>query len=689
MLRTKVFKLVVFFLFCCSYHFTVSAQENYIDSLEQIVQTEQPDSLTLAKTYSYLIQIFRSNTDTTFYYLDHADRMAREAKDTGRMSHFHYFRAWIYKLKEDYRNCLRWNMKAVDVLGDMGFEERRALALYQIGMISNRMGRYEEAIRAYNQSMQLFRGLNDQQMLYRCYNNLGIVYKEVEDYDLALYYFKRAIQQSEDMGTKAYIPYLNISNIEKAKGNYKKGLQILLDAKAMSDSTNVDDQLLLDHNIAVTYENMDMYAKAKPIYKKNLQISYHRDRHDLMKAMWGYGNMSWRTGDYKTGEAYLDSALHLAKELEELENVKNILFSKTILYQFLDRDDEALDYLFRVYYLNDTLLSAQKNERITELREFYEAERREAEIALLAAENELKESELQREKEHVIRMKLQVYVFIAIALLVAGLLLYTWHISRIRKRNYRELHRKNVEIEQQKEAIGKKNKELERANQVKDKLFQIVAHDLRSPLISLDNISRLIPFWLEEKDYESLESMAKNMHTSVERLLGLIDDLLNWSLSNAGEIPYHPETVNLKKLGMDTLELYQILAESKKIQLINDLPDDLAVYADKNMLKTVMRNLVNNAVKYTPSNGEIRIKGECENGTTCLCVEDTGQGIPRDKLKQILHGGDQDSKAQLMHKGLGLFFCKEFVKINRGTFDIESEEGKGTSVKVELPSAKA
>ncbi|MGM0505551.1 MAG: sensor histidine kinase, partial [Bacteroidota bacterium] len=283
--------------------------------------------------------------------------------------------------------------------------------------------------------------------------------------------------------------------------------------------------------------------------------------------------------------------------------------------------------------------------------------------------------------------KFQRTVLIIAIIIAICLIFYLWNESKKRKKINQLLSLQNKKIGSQRVEIAKQNSELLEANKTKDKLFQIIAHDLRSPLISIDSIAQLIPIWIEEKDHDSLKKLSNTLELSVTNLLTLIDNLLNWALSQQGKIPYNPAMVNVKELVAEAVKLYKSSADLKNIELIDEVKEDILIFADKNMIHTVIRNLLNNAIKFTPENGKIYLGASVKNNKAQLWVKDTGIGIKeehKEKMFEIAHGNGSGTKGET-GKGLGLFFCKEFVEMNHGEIFMDSKINKGTTVSFTLP----
>lgn len=227
--------------------------------------------------------------------------------------------------------------------------------------------------------------------------------------------------------------------------------------------------------------------------------------------------------------------------------------------------------------------------------------------------------------------------------------------------------------------------ELKNLNAVKDKLFTIISHDLRSPLASLSGILDFAESGdLSEEEFKQfLPSLAQN----VENTSRLIENLLFWSKSQLEGESVHPESFDIKELVEQNLEFFTVKAEEKNIALNQQLLQPLMVYADKSMIQLVVRNLISNAIKFCNGGDRIDVTAAVENGIVTIYVQDTGIGMSKDTLDKVLGTESFTTLGTRRERGtgLGLMLCKDFVVKNNGKFTVESEEGKGSRFCFSLP----
>ncbi|HDN26075.1 MAG TPA: hybrid sensor histidine kinase/response regulator [Thioploca sp.] len=252
-----------------------------------------------------------------------------------------------------------------------------------------------------------------------------------------------------------------------------------------------------------------------------------------------------------------------------------------------------------------------------------------------------------------------------------------------------ELSQKVEELKQANTKLDQKVEELKQANATKDKFFSLIAHDLKSPFNALLNLSSL----LADNDTQLSDEKRKKLSQHILQASGsgyhLLENLLEWSISQTGRIQVTPATLDLKEIIDHNIELVGENAGAKHISICSSIDDITSVVADGNMLDTVIRNLLTNAVKFTPTNGKVEISAKTEAHEVEISISDTGVGIKPedwDKLFRVDVSFTTRGTAQEKGSGLGLILCQEFVEKNGGTIGVESQEGKGSRFYIRLPS---
>ena len=239
------------------------------------------------------------------------------------------------------------------------------------------------------------------------------------------------------------------------------------------------------------------------------------------------------------------------------------------------------------------------------------------------------------------------------------------------------------------EKLKSKNAELQKINNEKDKFFSIIAHDLKSPFNSIMGFSELLVEELIEKNYDNIEEYADIILKSSQASLNLLTNLMVWAQSQTGRMIFSPELLDLYDLIDGIVAQFENTALQKMIIISKSYSPGMKVYADKEMISTVLRNLISNAIKFTYPNGKIEIAAEKGHDGIKLIVIDNGKGIPTQVLHKLFKiDGNVTSRGTNNETGtgLGLILCKEFVEKHGGKIWVESEENKGAAFHLTIPA---
>jgi two-component system, sensor histidine kinase and response regulator len=246
--------------------------------------------------------------------------------------------------------------------------------------------------------------------------------------------------------------------------------------------------------------------------------------------------------------------------------------------------------------------------------------------------------------------------------------------------------KKNREIK----SLKFQNEKLLKQDASKNKFFSIIAHDLKSPFNSLMGLSEMLLLHAESMSSEQVNNYSKMVHQSTSRVYSLVDNLLQWSRTQMGTIDFKPEKIDLNILTSNIVNLLKLSAQEKDIVIAEKLEPALIAKADANIYSAVMRNLLNNAIKFSRVGSTIHISGHLRKDNYIeIEVLDRGVGMSKDQLEKIFRIETGQSTMGTLNErgtGLGLIICKEFVEINKGVITISSKPGEGTSVVFTIPA---
>jgi signal transduction histidine kinase len=238
------------------------------------------------------------------------------------------------------------------------------------------------------------------------------------------------------------------------------------------------------------------------------------------------------------------------------------------------------------------------------------------------------------------------------------------------------------------ESLLKSEARLHELNATKDKFFSIIAHDLKNPFNSIIGFSDLLLEKVQEKDYDGIEEFAGQIRNSSQLAMDLLTNLLEWSRAQTGKIEFTPESVEIGSLIDEVTQLLNDTAKQKSITISDKNRHNASVIADKNMITSILRNLVSNAIKFTHPGGQIVISTEQMPNECLVTVSDNGVGIKQETIEKLFRIDQNSSTMGTQNEkgtGLGLLLCKEFIEKHSGKIWVESDPGKGSKFHFTIP----
>ncbi len=256
-----------------------------------------------------------------------------------------------------------------------------------------------------------------------------------------------------------------------------------------------------------------------------------------------------------------------------------------------------------------------------------------------------------------------------------------------------EIQEKLIKAQEEVKKLKKENERLKAQDDAKDKFLKILAHDIKSPINSILGINEVLNLH-DERSKEELLFLIDKVMSASQNVKMLVDNLMQWYVASQGQLAPNTEKVWVMEVVEKVLIVYQQLAEEKEITLTNQITHDLYVSVDKNHLFTILRNIVNNAIKFTESGGSVVISARNEEDMVAISIEDDGLGISDSVMSVISEQNNSDLAVMEslvgtrgeIGNGLGLCICTELININKGIVEINSQIEKGTSFTVSLPA---
>jgi len=278
--------------------------------------------------------------------------------------------------------------------------------------------------------------------------------------------------------------------------------------------------------------------------------------------------------------------------------------------------------------------------------------------------------------------------FVIVASILHIILLYVAILLYFK--NKRKLTRKNKELIEANIRLTESEAQLKRINSTKDRLFSIVAHDLKNPFNAMMGFSEILHNNYSELSEDKIKKYTKILNTTARNLYMQAENLLEWSRSQSNKIKFNPQKIDMHLITLNVFALYELTAFNKNIDLVSEIRSNTFVISDMNILTAILRNLTDNAIKYTNSGGRIELSAVRNGDFYEISVKDSGVGISDADQKKLFNMETFYSTKGTSHEqgtGLGLLLCKEFVQLSGGYIWVVSAPGKGSTFVFTLPAA--
>ena len=610
-----------------------------------------------------------------------------------------------YTYNANYPEALKYLYKSLNKFEEINNKDGISHCLINIGNIYRNQGNYLFAMRNFQSSLKIDEETNDIKGISHSLIHIGIIYYEMKDYNKAIEYYKKALDINKKLNNKVEITYClnNIALVYEKQNKLIESLDYYDKCIELGQEINFEHILGWANNgKGVVLSKQKKYDEALDFLTKALEIRLSRDdKKDIAQSYNSIGNLYLKTNQLNKAKDYLLKGYKIAEEIDNDLNLAGSAKGLAELYEQYGNYKKA--NLFNKIYkqFSDSILNQENIKKLAaiEIRMQFEKEKQ-----VIALEQQKKDA-LSKEK-----LKRQRIVNIAsiLGFLLMTLLSLIALINIIQKRKANkilreqkeqilnkniELQNLNEEIQTQSEELKDKNDKLEELNATKNKLFSIIAHDLKSPFNSLLGISEQLAEDHKSYNDEELDTYLNLIKEGTVKTYNLLENLLTWAQSQTDRIKFTPEQINIKELTNNIVSLLTENAKRKEINIISNLENSESILADANMLNTVIRNLISNAIKFTPKGGSITIRSENKIGENkkefiLISISDTGVGIPSDLRSKLFAISDSISTKGTENEtgtGLGLVVCKEFVERHGGKIWLESEMGKGSSFRFTIP----
>ncbi len=614
----------------------------------------------------------------------------------------YYIMAGEYELKKSNPNYF----KISDSYGNAGYcyddlgKYEKAIEFYEIAlkyaqMISDsseistlnsnialsyfKLGKYDLATQYLNNSLEIDKALNNKEGMATNYNTLGKIYEIWGRYKDAIQFYSLSLKFDKELGneTKISIRLSSLASVYKTIGNYDIALKYQNEALSIEKKLdNIFKLAVRSDQIGEIYQFKREYKLAEKYFFDALnflkQAEDNEDNHNKTYETHAIihnhiGKNFFLLNDFENAKKYYNNSLTISNKIQHssilLKNYKEL----SELYQNLNDYKSAFKYLTLYSNLKETTFNERSEKIVQEFREKYESEKKEKEIAILTKEKVLNEVNIKRSTEE----KNFIIIFLVLFVLLTIL---TYNKYSLKKRTNKILENKN--------------KELENLNSIKNKFFTIISHDLKSPISSFQKITETLNNSLDHIDKNTLKEFIKDMNDTAIKLNELLKNLLKWAMSQSGKLVPKKEITNINEICEKEISLQQNLAKEKDITISFKSDSNIFVFADRSMISIAIRNILNNAIKFSNLSSEVLVACSSIDGNAKISITNSGIGINPNDVEKLLridtnHStiGNHPSKGS----GLGITLTQELIRINNGKISIDNCKPEETTFSILLP----
>lgn len=532
------------------------------------------------------------------------------------------------------------------------------------------MGKKAEGLNSFLFSIDYAEQEKDTVFLAIAYNNLGDTYNEFGEFEQAEFYLQKSYELAVMKNLRSDLLRVT-TNLANLKGNleqFDNALQLYQQALDLSKEIRPNTPpFRILYNLGNLSLQMESPDEAIKYFEESLDYCLQLNiPPGIYYNYGGLGDAATQKGQLEEAIRWHEQALEIAEQMGSLPFIQETRLKLYELNKETGNFESALIQFEEYEVISDSMLDLEQERSFAELENRLELNRQ-TEINTL-----LEEKQLQQEKQ----LKFQLGLIITAAFIIILILYILYTINQTSKEKTRAYNQ-----------LAKQREELEKLNQEMNKLFAIIAHDLRAPLASMHGILFLLKNGDLSKD--EIASYTNEIEGNVQKNIDVMEDLLSWAKRQMNGITFVKEELNIHELVNQVIAKQESRSKLKEISVSNKVNKSLSIKTDENALKLILRNLLSNSIKFTNLGDEIRFTSSDKGDKVQLCVIDTGIGMSKDLQEKVFSSqsisfsleGTKGEKGT----GFGLSLIKEFVDKLGGTITIESEEGKGTKFCIDLP----
>jgi signal transduction histidine kinase len=633
----KDFILLVFSLILS---FNVQSQYLEIDSLESLLKTNLPENVRVKMLYQISRELVYVDPVRAMEYAKESEKLALKLKSRIDQAYAYRIFSAVYASKGFYSLATEVGLKAFQIFEEEG--DSLGLANYYITTGN----------------------------LYRIQN---FHTRSAHFHRLSYEYFKK-----HGPASRFAITALNYGESLIYLDSLSKAVNLLRVAMKINDTiNNLSAQTFTYNAMGLAYNKMNMIDSAAYYFEKVIAASKilgeNSQKAATIESMVHLADLYAEKGDVRMQEIMLEGAKNFAIQFYKGKVLVDIYLQLMNFNLKQGNAVKALYYSDKFRAIGDSLDNITTRDREAMLGTLYTTIKVNVENEFLEDQHAFSQQVIKEQRMYIITISILGFI-ILIAMAVVSISLM-------------KLKKSNLLLNEQKEQINQKSEELEALSKTKDKIFSIISHDLRSPLLSLIGFSDLVSGHIKELSEKEIVDTMEQLRSNVDATLKMTDNLIQWGMLQMEQATVNPTSFDVNIIISELYVLYKNLANQKDISINVDKGKSCFVYADYDQVELILRNLLNNAIKFTEQGGEITIEAIQKKETSIIKVKDNGLGIEREmmadlfKLKAASTAGTKGERGS----GLGLMLCYEYALKNEGIITVDSTLGKGSEFSLVLP----
>lgn len=636
----------------------------------------------------FLGKIYHEQGDTK-YARAHFEKTSSILKESPELlkpyllAQVYYDVAANYSYMSEHSKAMHYYSLSEQVASSNKLDSIATVALRQIGNVYYFLGDIATSTDYYYKSLQKAQALNMSKAIAAALNNIGGNFVDMDRDEEGQEMYRRSLKiaQSENIPELVAVVSNNMGVTAANNNEYDQAIDNFNIALSYAVKNNdIRGKALYYNNLADVYISINDFKRARQFLWRSLETNLKIGNQEGLAS--NYANLSklmLSLSKYDSSWQYIQKLESISAETANPSLHQDYLRAAQAHFEVKGDYEKALQLYQKFTRYRDSITTIQTKEKI-------------ADLTTVARERE-REKEMSQLKEQQSQLKKFLYITIILSVLMISAVIYAFIVQRKStermrsqnerfRQNQKELTKKNTELNQS-------QKMLEEVNRDRNQLFSIISHDLRSPFNSLLGFSEML---IEEVndggDEESITMMSKNIYASSMQLFELIQNLLEWANKERGKIEFSPEQIILHKLAADNIKLAAQSAQLKGVEITNEINKHVMVEADVNMLNTIFRNIIFNAVKFTPRDGKVRVFVNDINEHVTVHIKDNGVGMNEEDRQRLIHSEETFTRKGTENEkgaGLGLVLTKDFIKRHHGSFDITTKINEGTTFHIQLP----